>query len=59
MQLYISKPIAHHGYVAPIIFLVLMNLKSVHCNCELVYVSPNPPPNPDCHDGLPYQTLKS
>ena len=24
-----------------------------------IYVSPNPPPNPDCHDGLPCQTLKS
>ena len=36
-----------------------MNLKSIHCNGELVYVSPNPPPNPDCHDGLPCQTLKS
>jgi hypothetical protein len=24
-----------------------------------VYVSPNPPPNPDCHDDLPCQTLKS
>ena len=37
--------------------LVLMNLKSIHC--ELVYVTPNPPPNPDCHDGLPCQTLKT
>jgi hypothetical protein len=36
-----------------------MNLKSIHCNSELVYVSPNPPPNPDCHDGLPCQTIKS
>ena len=42
-----------------IIFLVLVNLKSIHCNIELVYVTPNPPPNPDCNDGLPCQTLKS
>ena len=42
-----------------IVSLVLVNLKSIHCNGELVYVSPNPPPNPDCHDGLPCQTLKS
>ncbi len=41
--------------------LFLINLNSIHCNSELhvVYVAPNPPPNPDCHDGLPYQTLKS
>ena len=39
--------------------LILANLKSIHCNSELVYVSPNPPPNPDCHDGLLCQTLKS
>ena len=43
----------------PIISLVLVCLISTHCNSELVYVSPNPPPNPDCHDGLPCQTLKS
>ena len=43
----------------PIISLVLVNLTSIHCNSELVYVSPSPPPNPDCHDGLPCQTLKS
>ena len=42
-----------------IIFLVLVDLKSIHCNIELVYVTPNPPPNPDCNDGLPCQTLKS
>ena len=42
-----------------IIFLVLVNFKSIHCNIELVYVTPNPPPNPDCNDGLPCQTLKS
>ena len=42
-----------------IVSLVLVNLKSIHCNGELVYVTPNPPPNPDCHDGLPCQTLKS
>ena len=43
----------------PIVSLVLMSLISIHCNSELVYVSPNPPPNPDCHDGLPCQTLRS
>ena len=41
-----------------IVSLVLVNLKSIHCISELVYVSPNSP-NPDCHDGLPCQTLKS
>ena len=41
--------------------LALLNLKSVHCysNSELVYVSPSPPPNADCHEGLPCQTLKN
>ena len=43
----------------PIISLVLVNLISIHCNSELVYVTPNPPLNPDCHDGLPCQTLRS
>ena len=43
----------------PIISLVLVSLTSIHCNSELVYVTPNAPPNPDCHDGLPCQTLKS
>ena len=41
----------------PIVSLVLVNLRSIHCNSELVYVTPRP--NPDCHDGLPCQTLKS
>ena len=39
--------------------LVLVNLISIHCNSELVYVSPNPPPNPNCYYGLPCQTLRS
>ena len=45
----------------PIISLILVTLISIHCNSdsELVYVSPSPPPNPDCHDGLPCQILKS
>ena len=42
-----------------IISLVFVNLKSIHCSGELVYVSPNPRPNPDYYDGLPCQTLKS
>ena len=44
-----------------IVSLALVTLISIHCNSdsELVFVSPNPPPNPDCHDGLPCQTLKS
>ena len=41
-----------------IVSLALVNLKSIHCNSELVYVSPTPP-NPDCHDGLQCQTLKN
>ncbi len=36
-----------------------MNLKAIHCNGEVVYVFLNPPPNPNCQDGLPCQTLKS
>ena len=42
-----------------IVSLVLVNLRFIKCNSELVYVTPNRPPNPDCHDGLPCQTLRS
>ena len=42
-----------------LISLLVVNSKSVYCNSEVVYVTPNPPPNLDCHDGLPCQTLKS
>ena len=41
-----------------IVSLVFANVKSIHCNDELVYVSPNPP-NSGCHDGFQCQTLKS
>ena len=42
-----------------IFLLALLKVKSIHCNSELVYVSPIPPPNADCHEGLPCQTLKN
>ena len=29
-----------------------------HCNGEVVYVTPTPPPNPDCPSGMPCQTLQ-
>ena len=44
-----------------LVFLLLVNSKSVHCNSdsEVVYVTPNPSPKPDCRNSLPCGTLKS
>ena len=45
--------------ILPFIYLFLNELKLIHLCCgEEVYVTPTPPPNPDCPDGLPCQTLQ-
>ena len=44
-----------------ILSLLLGELVQVHillCKGEVVFITPTPPPNPDCPDGLPCQTLQ-